>query len=705
MTNLRVYDSFGVLACCVRIIVVVVTIGWIVSGRAMAQNDQQAEFQVGDLIEFDIIGKSQQQEIEGLTANGWCVVQLDFNGSKSSHFVMPDQARLIRTVDGRRSLMLYRAWTDATGKFQTVARVAELSDDEVKLLKKDQKVIALAINKLSHSDQEYLRQLRDSMAPPENPFEVDTRRDVNNPEPKLLASGELPISGSIMKPAREVTLDPVPWKYVPSAASEFPGNKSLELPMPAISRLNGPQMKASLFYSGNRGNFISVYRMNELHNHSQIIIIDSNSAEVVDNFTLPIKYIKSVATSPTRETIATILAPSFPHGGGIVFWKNDQGQLVADRAWQFVSVNQPNWIMANACFFVDDQHLLTIGSHLALWDIDTAACIYSVSNPGSWTMTRDHSHIVFVQKGSLWVMRIRDGEIVGQIAGDQDLIAALSHLDVSPDGRSLVAATGQFLYGYDLQSGKAKFSFDSGEPIVSVSWADDSLLIVNNHRVFEPQLGVVVWDVALGFGLQCFQFGATTWVLADNRVLRLELINDDRRTRIAQITEGLNVQDVQCVGPGCRIALSTQLEILDHQETETIGVLRKKLEELGLVIDQGAALRLEAGIEKGEPSSIIFWNHADPIEGPIRERIRFIPHTCHLKLTWNGEQLWHVSKQYSATPQLRGLRQNEPIHEAVRRLSSPDPAFFNEANIPANLSRLPEHRRPGSSTLNEKGLQ
>ena len=51
----------------------------------------------------------------------------------------------------------FRTWTDSTGKHQTEAAMVELVDGEVHLERKDGRVVAVPVGKLSGADQRYVR--------------------------------------------------------------------------------------------------------------------------------------------------------------------------------------------------------------------------------------------------------------------------------------------------------------------------------------------------------------------------------------------------------------------------------------------------------------------------------------------------------------------------------------------------------------------
>ena len=54
----------------------------------------------------------------------------------------------------------FRTWTDATGKYHTEAQFVDLKDGQVRLRKKDDSTVTVPIEKLSETDQKYVRESR-----------------------------------------------------------------------------------------------------------------------------------------------------------------------------------------------------------------------------------------------------------------------------------------------------------------------------------------------------------------------------------------------------------------------------------------------------------------------------------------------------------------------------------------------------------------
>lgn len=693
------------------------------TSRLTLAQDRETKFQVGDLIEFEFHGEKQQQVVLELIGSGWCRVEADFGGRKISHTVVPRRATLIRRANAPDYPEEYRTWTDATGKFKVEATIFELTDTEVKLLKKDEKVVTLPLDKLSEADRNHLAEVRSKLAAEVNPFEGGTpvrpgqptggvnsapsMLPQNDPEPapQVFENGALPIEGQAVRTANEIALDSSEFSYTPAPQPSHVGDKSISLPSSRFYSGYQSHTRSRLFYSGNSGELIAIYRNNSFQNFSHAILVDTKTEEVFGSFKLPFKEVNDLVVSPSKQSVVTIHNPFGNNGGGLVFWKPDSRDLVPEKAWKFDDFSQQNRFTAHSSLFVDDQHLFTVGSHLALWDLENDKCIYSVSNPGAWVISRDNSHIVFFQKGSLWILRLKDGAIVGRIQGEQKFMASLRVLEISPDGRSLVASSGGALHGFDLTNGQSLFSFDTGYTINSVVWADNSLLLVNGGRIVDPKLQVVVWNISLSPGLYRAQTGSTTWIVAPDRVFGLELINENRRREIAKNTKDLSAQELLAFGPGSRVSLAVELNHLDNASETVAGSLRERLEKLGFVVDDNAPLRLEAVVLRGEEVQEVVRDHFGSRFGPVQERIRYTPHTSYLKLKLNDEILWQVSANYSASGPILHMERNETPQDAATRLCKPNPAFFTNAAIPSKISRLPKDRPAGKSQITAAGLQ
>ena len=712
----------------VRVMFVLFVIGHQGNHATMAQ-DANSGIRVGDLIEFEFIGQRDPEVVREIDQAGWMTVDVEHAGSKGGTFATPGQGTLVRhgrqdKVDGAsRFPDDYRTWTDATQKFTVEATIFELSDTEVKLLKRDAKVVTLPIAKLCRADQDYLQQVREKQLAEQNPFEggtaIEPKSEIGSPlgpkdvaaapvTPKALERGQLPISGSgkLVKIENEVRLDPVAWTYVPpSESATFLGQKSISLNEPLFAKDKAMFAKSKFYFSSDTNPFVAVLRTNDFQEFSEVLVLDKIREQVVGHFKLPMKDVIDVVVSPGTRTVVTLQEPFATENGGLVFWRMEDGELVPEKAWPFAGWNRAGRFIAKSCAFVDDRHLFTVGTHLALWNIETGKCVYSVTKPGAWATNHDNSYVVFFHSNSLWILRIKDGTVVGELKGQPKLMASLQNLSFAPDGLSLAASAGRSIYVYDLTSGTLKYSYDSGSVIGSLGWADHSLLLVNGSQIVDPRLEVAVWSLAVPQGYERTQLGATTWILHSGSLFSFELINDNRRTEIERSTAGLTADDLRIVGRGTRIAVQADLQHLNADAEPTLAALKKRLQDLGYVIDESAPLRLEAIVGRGEEVNELVREHMRSAFGAVQERVRYTPHWASLKLSLNGEILWQTSANYTADGPFLRMQINETPQGAVDRLCKPDPKFFSNAAIPDKVSRLLKERKGGRSQVTATGLQ
>ena len=682
-------------------IVATLLLGWTCHAATAAQ-EQRDQILVGDLIDFEFLGKRQQQTVLEITGNGLLRVEADSNGRKIKFLVAPRQVLLIERPSKDLATHEYRTWTDATGNFKVEAKVLELNDTEVKLLKKDQLVITIPLEKLSQPDQLFVKQLQEQAGNPTNEMgnsAVNRRRD--EIIKKAFDKGEFPVTARKVKPTNELRQESVPWVYSPAESAIH--SRDVSVPLPTDFEKND-LIYTKLLNNGHASEIINICRRSHKTKVSQILLFNTVEEKFVGDYTLPTDDILDVVVSPSLGTMATLLDGTVTHTGGIVFWRIENGQLIPYQAWEFDSIREKDRFFATDSLFVDEHHFLTIGSHIALWNISDGKCIYSISKPGVWAISRDHSHLAFAQSDALWMLRLKDGKITGRMTADPKYIKSLKQMDFSPDGKSLVMSNGRVLHGFDLTNGQGLFSTEPEQAISSVQWADNSLLFLNDKLIFDPNLEVSVWNVLVIPGLGKNYRGSTTWVCSDDRIYSLELVDEERRNAISGNTEGLEAKDLLAFEPGTRIALIANLQHLHIEADETVSALRHRLEELGFVLDDNAPLRLEAVVRRGQEVEEIVAEQFGIGIGLGRERIRYTPHSSHLLLTLDGKLLWQVGASYTAKGPVLMLNANETPQQAVNRLCRPNPAFFTNAKIPKKISRLPKNRTVGTLRITPGGV-
>ncbi|MDP1562837.1 MAG: SHD1 domain-containing protein [Pirellulaceae bacterium] len=623
----------------------------------------------------------------------------------------------------------YRTWTDATGKFSVEAKIFELGESEVKLLKRDGRIVTLPFERFVEGDQSYLKEVLQKRAAEQSPFEdqslgpgastgvedMSSDRSNGSEQPNSLLRLQLPFQGQNVQIANEIPFGQVEWSYVPGEQKKHDRDRSISLPKSKFDESEKVFTTSTPRFSGRAGELVTVLRNNSRSDFLEAIVVDVNKETIRSHFTLPVQSLRDFVVSPSGDRVVTIHDPVKDSDGGIVFWKINDGRLIPEKNWNFDKLaeadsrsntsSSSNKFYADSSMFVDENRLFTAGKQLALWDIEADKCIYSVSDTGRPKFSRDFSHVAFFRNDSIWLMRIIDGALVGRIRCDQVDTSYSICLEFSPDNRRLVVIMGKAIYGFDLTNGAIDFSVDSSGPFREVQWADNSLLLVNGRSVVDPKLEVEVWRYESTNDPELTIIGSTTWFSSRSELLGIELINKVHRNEIVKNTAGLTKEDLIVYRPGTKLALVTNLALLNDQASPIAEKLKAKLEQQGFVIDNNAPLRLEASVTRGEPVEEEFETRERSAFGRVTERVRYTPHVSELKLTRDGEVIWNASERHRFSGIFLRLADGESPQDAVERLSRPDPNFFSQTTLPANLIRLPKGRPVGKSQLGSIGIQ
>lgn len=655
--------------------------------------EQASGFKVGDVIEFEFLGRLQQQAILEINPNGLLRVEAESNGNKRKVLVPPKKAVLVPQVESGGLPDDFRTWTDSTGKFNVEASFIELNGKEVKLLKKDDLVISLPLEKLSQADQLYLQQLQEML----QKQTVESSREMSYAELVesvriAFESGKLPTESRALAPTNEVQQVPVAWSYTPTDSAKHTRDQSIPFPK-SISGIQ--KVYTDLYDNGYQSDIINVHRRSYREKIGHIHLVDTSEEKSIVDFTLPTDTIVGVGVTPSLTTLATLHRFEDANSGGIVCWKIDNDRLIPLQSWNVGMPSNGSGVFAPTTMFISDKHLLTIGSHIAVWNWEEGSCMYSVSDPGAWAISRDRSHVVFAKGGSLWLLRLSEGKIVGRLNGDSKYMDGLKQLDFSPDGKYLLLTNGHWLVGFDLTNGQELFSIAREEPVKSAEWADNSLLFLDNSEFYHPRFEAIMWNVMYHPSGMRVTRGSTTWIDTGTRLYSVELVDEHRRNAISAVTARSIGEKSLTFERGTKIALKTDLQHLDGSAAEVTKGLRRRLEESGFVIDDAAPLRLEALVHR-------FPAFQESIRGTL-DYVSFTPHTSQLTLLLDDKKIW----QYSDVKRPRNLNTerngNETHQAAADRLCRPDPAFFMNTTIPSKVSTLPLDRKTGLLELSDQG--
>ncbi|MDP1562836.1 MAG: SHD1 domain-containing protein [Pirellulaceae bacterium] len=594
--------------------------------RELWAQTQGHSVRVGDLIEYEYFNQKEQQTVLEITADGRLRVERDFGSSKVSHHLTPSDARLIPKFD--KYPEQYRTWSDATGKFSIDATIFDCTESEARLLKRDGLVVVIPVNKLSDADQAQLKAAREKMLSETNPFAGGLPGPDGVIEEVDYQIDNLKLPGVKVFVTNRRELPETAWRYVPERVEKPDYSLSVPLPKSMFGSEREFFTDIGIFVNKSPSNQAAVLRFESSQKFSEAMLIDLSAKELVGHFKLPINRLNDFVISPVGNTVAT-LNTRFGNAD-IVFWKSNNGELVPEKAWKLDNANKGRGLDCNSAVFLDERQLLLLGSPITLWNIEGNFCIYSIPCDGKWCLGPDGRHVAFCNESAIWLMRSGDGEILGRIPLGPEFRSSPDSLDFSPDGQRLVATSNGHIVGFDLTNGEPLFSFVVPGGAFNVQWADNSLLFLNESRVFDPRLEVDVWQFSRPNStvrISQTVSGGYGWVASNGHLNVFALIDNTRRTAINDNTAGLDDENIIAFGAGKSVAVVANFPDAVQEANKVTAILKSRLEQRGMLIDDSSALTVEAikGIN-GQPGYGIqirladkqLWQAAAAADDPLR---------------------------------------------------------------------------------------
>ena len=171
------------------------------------------------------------------------------------------------------------------------------------------------------------------------------------------------------------------------------------------------------------------------------------------------------------------------------------------------------------------------------------------------------------------------------------------------------------------------------------------------------------------------------------------------------MTATMKPQNIYAVYPGMKVSVSVNLSADADQIDKVTKGLTAALQRAGMVVEEGAPVRLEASSSPGESKQMVLRPHGQ-IGPPRDEQVTVTPTNLRLAfLTADGKTIWESK---SVTGQVFGLitaKQGQTLQDALAEAQKPRYDFFFNPTLPDYLPLPRETEGFGESALTLKGLQ
>lgn len=410
-----------------------------------------------------------------------------------------------------------RIWVDANGLFSVEARLIQIAEDSVVLLRKDGQRIKIEFDKLSERDKEYVEDLGKRSVTEDNPLRLAAPKP---PETKPLPTLDLP-------PAREVAEEGSTLQLSTPAQFTLPSESPRALtPDPSPStfgvvkgriairkvdvydKCSRPIPVVTMTESGTRSTSVAMstssgiqYPGSRPRNQLVRFDLDEGKSYITFEHPEPIELMDHHVAS--GRSLLLVGFNSLRKGGELVIatgWDQKRIRLSHRRTLsetiQARSVPHVRWAR-----WVDDEHVIAvIEQTLGLWNIVSGDQVYSMDGIGQRSepaISGGRRYVAVPYEGSVQLFSTQTGKPLGRIAVDKQVVPGVGF---SPRGNTLAVVTSRRMRNWDLAS--ANFSADiesrrslgTGRPI----WIDSDLILSSSGVLLSVFRGLPLWsyDVA-----------------------------------------------------------------------------------------------------------------------------------------------------------------------------------------------------------------
>ena len=651
---------------------------------------------------------------------------------------------------------LQRTWSDMSGKFRVEATLEFADRTNVKLLKADGLSVTVPLDRLSQSDQRFVKGFlaaEESLSEggdagssdADNPFAggqpsgrigrptVPTaaaempaaalRPRFGGGEPDRSGSpsadpAEIPEKRAIVAGFRPISITPNAafWETPPPRA--FPEVTFREivvqtaLPKPFFAKMR-------VMAGGRTGTIVlNAYRQDRKpeENYSRFVVANASSGGYSDMISFDQPW-KMMALSADGTRLAAVRVEGFDKGNDVAIFRIDQDRLVPEFRF---TAGGGSWDEVQWVGFLPGNRLATISQKhdLTFWDLDNrlgAKTLFRGPTGGATTaeITAAGELMALIVGSSVAVIETGQGKMVGCITRDEPF----NRIAFSPDGKTLAAFHPFSVTLYAMADGQEirRIAVGEGNAQTGLAWVRKHLMV-----------GSVVYDLERGMPLWTYESGSSGRAALGDYLISAFGRDNDSVANVIRIPHDEAIRSAQQVDPeaifaivpGDRVAVRYDFGATPAKsQADVRKALEAKIRDLGWTLADGGDNVIEIKIEQGDQEEVEYFERRGfgPIpfspppgfggrpSGPSI-KVQFRPWTHTVTITAGGQQVFRSAFKRSAPDNLR-REDGESTQQAVLRICQPSPDYFFRLAIPPHLLKSEYQGGLGRSRIEPNGLR
>jgi len=599
-----------------------------------------------------------------------------------------------------------RTWRDMTGKFSVEATLVEFDGENVKLKKtEDNRIVTLPLEKLSFSDQSYLRrQQRDEVG---NPFaggepsgqstgktgstDSTTTGDTGNIRRGDAKDANKVVVGVVSGwnyNSEKITPDGKEGDYQPCPISEESGAGYLEM----LDIVKGTDATVAVTsYDNHQTDSTSACLMNmstgktmshKFKDKTQVWGLSPDGKRVM---VTPKDYQDKVGKS--RLDFYTISDKGLTRTSSLIPYpdgKNDFNRYVEWATW------------------VSPTHVLTTNNEetLRLWDMKTGKAVYQMTiGTKDVTLSHDRKVMVVPSRSGVFLCDVMTGKTLGKLSSAP---ASSADFDFSPDNTRLLGVMhkppkslsqvdletelrNKVVHIWDLNTGKKLNEWVLNSEPTAPHWVDNRMIMKSN-TLYDSESGVPVCYYEGGFnrgktfnGIYSYllMVGINEYILASAKL---------PQKAVYDAVEKVDVKKHFALYPGAEVSLKIETDG-SADEKDIRKYIEQNLTDCGFVVKNSAKVQFVASVKKSAEGTETYRGNSGPFPmSPLLDRggpqvdVKITAHESVLSISVGGKEFWKLG--VVAVPASIPLDKDRSIQEVADELCKPDLEFFARTQLP-----------------------
>ncbi|QDV23498.1 SHD1 domain-containing protein [Aureliella helgolandensis] len=647
------------------------------------------------------------EEVQYQSGNSWregVVLQVQgkkvgveyFLGNQTRQVVVDSGSDKLRYPWEEKVISPMRLWSDESKQFSVRAAVMAFKGKDVLLYKEeDGAELAVPIDKLSESDQTFLKMLKSKVGP-----EIAWLPDLTVFQQNATAFG-----AAVWNEAQDLSEIP------PDAP---PGFASMPMKGVAFPKAHFFESLVRLEPIGGADGWMVAGTMDSHGDQPSRVLWAALAQEKINRLQLLPSGERVAAVAPRNRSLLT----TNKEGTRLTLWTADPTLEVPEARVSWKSeVERMHGSQGTLAVIVAPNRVLHQWGKqkFVVWDTDAHRELYRVEQESFFgaqlVLSPGKKYFALPEDERVRIIEAATGNTLAALPVEGGRTAGVGF---NADGTRLAVLTRSQLAIWEVGSSlpPTRLRADGiGTPFsATVEWVDDTTLLIDREVLYDTRHQLPVWNYRIDTSqVQTDSWGAKTQtVMGDKLCYAVNIRGQQAQFVIGAVelpgpgvreaVEGLDPESLYIIRPGHAVGLSIQC---GEYDTEVRNALMQQIEDNDWVYDANSTTILKAEMGRSKPQTVTYRSMIG--RGGGEHSISVTPYFSKLEVMYGDVVAWQTGGG-SGLPQTMFLKDGESAQQKADSMQKPMPQLFSTTDIPEKLFDPAKKKGIGSSVLGARGL-